>query len=94
MALNNKPNAYRNSQRLMKLATLLRIDNDIDNIQGTVWIHIARKKFCSMYTIFYYNYLIGTYIVSFYKSTCMSVSLCVYLFPNSSETANPSELKF
>ena len=34
-----------------------------------------------------------TYI-SFFYSNIMSVSLCVCLFPNSSETANPNELKF
>ena len=31
---------------------------------------------------------------SLYKSASVSVSLSVCLFPNSSETANPSELKF
>ena len=34
------------------------------------------------------------YLLSLYQSTSLSVSLCVWMFPNSSETANPSELKF
>jgi hypothetical protein len=37
-----RPTAYRNSQRLMKLATLLRAQG-IDNLEGTVWAMVARK---------------------------------------------------
>jgi hypothetical protein len=42
LALEAKPTAYRNSQRLMKLATLLRAEN-IDNLEGVVWAMVARK---------------------------------------------------
>ena len=41
-ALEAKPTNYRNSQRLMKLATLLRAEN-IDNLEGVVWAMVARK---------------------------------------------------
>ena len=36
MALNSKPTAYRNSQRLMKLATLLRIEENMDSLEGKI----------------------------------------------------------
>ena len=39
--------------------------------------------------ILYYLYL----DLALYESACLSVSLSVCLFPNSSETANPSELR-
>ena len=43
LALNSKPNAYRNSQRLMKLASLLRIEENLDSMEGVVWVLVARK---------------------------------------------------
>lgn len=41
-ALNAKPHAYKNSQRLMKLATLLKAES-IDKLEGLVWTLVARK---------------------------------------------------
>ena len=41
-ALDAKPQAYKNSQRLMKLATLLKAES-IDNVLGVVWSLIAKK---------------------------------------------------
>ena len=32
--------------------------------------------------------------ISLYQSNSLSVSECVWMFPNYSETANPSDLKF
>ena len=34
------------------------------------------------------------FFLSLYKSASLSVSESVWMFPNSSETANPSKLKF
>ena len=42
-ALNAKPHAYKNSQRLMKLATLLKAES-IDKLEGLVWTLVARKS--------------------------------------------------
>ena len=41
-ALDAKPHAYKNSQRLMKLATLLKAES-IENLEGLVWTLVAKK---------------------------------------------------
>ena len=41
-AINAKPLAYKNSQRLMKLATLLKAESS-ENLEGVVWNLVANK---------------------------------------------------
>lgn len=41
-ALDTKPHAYKNSQRLMKLSTLLKAES-IENLEGLVWSLVAKK---------------------------------------------------
>ena len=64
-------------------------------------LNIKSNQLLLSYTFFptkikkYFNNVkIGALCTSTHQSNRMSVSLCVCLFPNSSETANPSELKF
>merc|ERR1719193_402498 len=42
-ALDHRPQAYRNSQRLIKLAKLLNVADGSDNLEGLVWTLVARK---------------------------------------------------
>ena len=46
------------------------------------------------YILFIIVIFIAIKNLSFKAPVCQWVSLCVWMFPNSSKTANPSELKF
>ena len=42
-ALAARPSAYRNTQRLLKLASLLRLSGPVEAVQGEVWAAIAAR---------------------------------------------------
>ena len=63
--------------------------------------HGKRKGSCFLQIVIYLILVASSKQICFgpepkslYQSTSLSVSECVWMFPNSSETANPSDLKF
>ena len=75
------------------VSTLCQLHSDTrQGLADCIYSYAAQSGMQARETIKVLDYLAGKDI-SLYKSTCMSVSLSVCLFPNSSETAKPSELR-